>query len=114
MKQFEQEDCIAGAVAEGSCCQVEGVDPVKVPAMMLVQMKPLWGLFWGNELTLLKIVTMGLEVGIPLAHQLMDPVCETLWAAGGTTALPRLNLQSVRTFLRGQNARKSRGDVSTL
>jgi hypothetical protein len=37
-------------------------------------MKPVWGLFWSKEQTLLKIVPVGVEAGISLTHYLMDPL----------------------------------------
>jgi hypothetical protein len=51
----------------------------KVPSMMLAQMKRVKELFWVNLLVPLKRVSTGIEVGIPLTHQLMDAVCEKLF-----------------------------------
>jgi hypothetical protein len=45
----------------------------------IVQMQPIWELFC-VEYRLLKINPMGIEAGIPLTHQLMDPPCR--WRAG--------------------------------
>jgi hypothetical protein len=41
-------------------------------------MKPVLGLFWANELKLLKLAHMGLQAGISLAYQLINSAHEEL------------------------------------
>jgi hypothetical protein len=43
----------------------------------LVQTKHILDLFWKKQRSL-KIVPMGAEAGIPLAHHSMDPLCKEL------------------------------------
>jgi hypothetical protein len=83
------------AVAEGSCHQIEHVDPV----LEFFEGSPVRGLFCVNLLMLLNVVSTGIEVGNPLTHQLMNPVCEKLselrvehCAAAGGTSSSDLNL----------------------
>jgi hypothetical protein len=42
--------------------------------MRLVQMKSVRGLFWVKKYKMLKTVPMGAEAGIPLMHELTDPI----------------------------------------
>jgi hypothetical protein len=42
--------------------------------MMVVEMKPVWGLFWVKEQRSLQAVLVDGEAGIPLTHQLMYPL----------------------------------------
>jgi hypothetical protein len=46
--------------------------------MRLIQMKQIKGLFWAREWSSLKMDPMGIEAGILLTHQLMDPLCKEL------------------------------------
>jgi hypothetical protein len=41
-------------------------------------MKPVWGLFWTKKQRPLKVAAMIAKAGIPLMHQLMDPLCKEL------------------------------------
>jgi hypothetical protein len=72
-------------------------------------MKPIQGLFWAKERRPL-IIFMGVEAGIPLMHEPMDPSTKyTLgccWNHCTTAALTSsfdLNLLPFHTFLRGPN-----------
>jgi hypothetical protein len=44
--------------------------------MRVVQIKPIWGLFWVRQHKLLEAVPVSSQASIPPTHQLLDPLLQ--------------------------------------
>jgi hypothetical protein len=75
--------------------------------LRLVQMKPIWVMFWIKEYGPFTVVSTGVVTGNPLMHQTMDPSTENSLnccchkqCATTPLSLSRLNLWAFSTFMR--------------